>query len=229
MSLKRILKFAFGRLRRPSAARSSYAPVGDTYRGKMAEQYLQRRVTQEYWMLEQRTMDRLLASLPRCQAVLDVPIGTGRFVPLYLARGLEVFGLDRSPDMLSVARRELKELFLRCRMQIGDAQRLPYRDAAFDLVVSFRFLSHVVSFAEAKAALGELRRVARRAAFLQLRVRRPDVPAAGPIPEDEAMGDRLPVPDLTNLLHKNGFVVRDIVPLEGRETYYRAVFCCDAE
>lgn len=180
-------------------------------------------------MLEQRTMDRLLASVPRGLAVLDVPIGTGRFVPLYLARGLEVFGLDRSPDMVSVARRELKQLFLQCRIQIGDAQRLPYKDGAFDLVVSFRFLSHVVCFAEAKAALREIRRVVRSRAFLQLRVRRPELAPAGQIHEDEAMGDRLALGDLTTLLDKQGLVVRDHVPLEERSTYYRAVFLCDAK
>lgn len=229
MSIRRIATYLVRHFLPRKRGQLSYLPVGDVYRGEAAEQYLERRAAQDYWILEQRTMERLLASVPTGLTVLDVPFGTGRFAPLYLARGLEVFGLDSSPDMLSVARRELKADFSRCNTQLGDAQRLPYRDGAFDLVVCFRFLSHVVSLAQVRVVLAELRRVARWRAFVQLRVRRDELPPAAAFPQDEVIGDRLFLQDLAALLSEHRLAVRELARLEDRPTYYRAIFVCDAQ
>src|SRR5213592_2654780 len=62
---------------------------------------------------------------------LDVGCGTGRNLPLYAA-GVRVIGLDPARDALLAARRRAPGVPL---VQ-GDAQALPFRDAAFDTVVS---------------------------------------------------------------------------------------------
>lgn len=201
-------------------------PVGDTYYGDTAHNYLQLRAQQQHWQLEQAAIEALAARFPEGTRVLDVPFGTGRFVPFYLAKGMVVYGLDASEDMLALARKSLGDKYYMCNVQMGDAIRLPYQDNFFDLVVCVRFLSHVVSFSVAKAVLGEIWRVTRSHALLQFRVRREDVPSTRPPRPFEAMGDRLSQDALVRLLNVYPFVVETIRPLERRNTYYRAVFLC---
>lgn len=62
---------------------------------------------------------------------LDVGCGTGRNLPLFDAR-IRVIGLDPARESLLAARRRAPGVPL---VQ-GDAQALPFRDAAFDTVVS---------------------------------------------------------------------------------------------
>lgn len=66
--------------------------------------------------------------------VLLVGIGSGLDLPL-LPRGPRYTGLDLTPAMLARARRKSAALKLDIRLDVGDARRLPYGDAAFDAVV----------------------------------------------------------------------------------------------
>ena len=87
--------------------------------------------------------------------VLDVACGTGA-VAQECARRVRpngaVVGLDRSPDMLAVARRKLPDLELR----EGRAEALPFDDDAFD-VVTCQF--GLMFFDDRHQALREMRRV----------------------------------------------------------------------
>ena len=89
--------------------------------------------------------------------VLDVACGTGAVAAQAVARvGSEgkVVGIDRSPEMLEVARRKLPDLDLR----EGMAESLPFPDKAFD-VVTCQF--GLMFFEDRRAALLEMRRVLR--------------------------------------------------------------------
>ncbi|MDQ2984677.1 MAG: class I SAM-dependent methyltransferase [Actinomycetota bacterium] len=70
--------------------------------------------------------------------VLDLGTGTGRGA-FAIARRIpraEVVGLDVSDRMIDEARKNVPaELAGRVRFEVGDAARLPYDDASFDLVV----------------------------------------------------------------------------------------------
>ncbi|WP_309117709.1 class I SAM-dependent methyltransferase [Saccharothrix sp.] len=66
--------------------------------------------------------------------VLEVAIGTGLNLPHY-PPGIRLTGLDFSPAMLDQARARAAEHGLDVRLQVGDAQALPLRDATFDTVV----------------------------------------------------------------------------------------------
>lgn len=79
---------------------------------------------------------RSLASLQeeRYDEVLLVGIGSGLDIPL-LPRGPRYTGLDLTPAMLTRARRKAAASKLDIRLDVGDARRLPYGDAAFDAVV----------------------------------------------------------------------------------------------
>ena len=211
---------------RPSQEAKGVEPAGDTYYGKCAENYLTKRLQQDYWHLEQETVQEIIAGYPREIRVLDVPFGTGRFVPYYLEKSMDIHGLDASEDMVGVARRELGEDFSKCTIEIGDAAKLPYEDAAFDVVLSFRFLSHVVSARQAKTILREFKRVCRSDLLIQLRVRRDDVPPGEPPKHDQSFGDRLTHEQIREEFDAVGFRIEKTWRLEDRPTYSRAVFRC---
>ena len=71
---------------------------------------------------------------PPPAAVLLVGVGSGLDLPL-LPPGPRYTGLDLTPAMLARARRKAAALGLDIRLDEGDARRLPYGDAAFDVVV----------------------------------------------------------------------------------------------
>jgi 2-polyprenyl-6-hydroxyphenyl methylase/3-demethylubiquinone-9 3-methyltransferase len=76
----------------------------------------------------------------RCQ-VLDVGCGGG-FLSNYLGqRGHEVTGLDVSTDALRVA--SAHDQSGSVRYIVGDALKLPFADASFDVVCAMDFLEHV--------------------------------------------------------------------------------------
>ncbi len=96
-------------------------------------------------------------------AVLDIGCGSGVFLRMAADRGARTSGLDASEGLLEVARRRLPEADLR----IGDMQRLPWGDDAFDLVTgfnSFFFADDMV------AALREASRVAKPGATVLIQV-----------------------------------------------------------
>jgi ubiquinone/menaquinone biosynthesis C-methylase UbiE len=69
------------------------------------------------------------------ERVLDVGCGTGLLLERLAERGLglELHGIDATPEMLGRARRRLGQ---RALLRLGSADRLPYPDATFDLVTS---------------------------------------------------------------------------------------------
>jgi SAM-dependent methyltransferase len=93
--------------------------------------------------LVQRLLDRHVGQ--RAAAALDVGCGTGSFLPVlgrYADRVVGVEPLGGSPGAGIVA---------------GDAERLPFDQASFDLIVALDVLEHV----DDRAAVGELARVLR--------------------------------------------------------------------
>lgn len=180
---------------------------GDSYYGKVAENYEFRRSKQAWWSVEHTEMADLLRTLPRGLSVLDVPFGTGRYVPLYLEQGFKVCGLDASEAMLAQAARQLGPDFKACKTVTGTATALPYEDGAFDLVVSTRFLRDIISFADAKKALAEFGRVTRKYAIIQLGQSTAEQ-AVTPV-RDEAMGSKLSARQNRRLLASAGFRVID--------------------
>src|SRR5213083_1635388 len=84
---------------------------------------------------------------------LDVGCGTGRNLPLY-REGVRVSGLDPAWESLQRARQRAP----RARLVRGSAEALPFRDGAFDTVVSGLVFCSVP---DARRGLAEVRRVLR--------------------------------------------------------------------
>ncbi len=77
--------------------------------------------------------------------LIDIGTGTGRMLQLFADRASEAIGIDRSPDMLSIARVNLSEpRFSHCSVRHGDMYSLPFDLPRFDLAT----LHMVLHFAE---------------------------------------------------------------------------------
>ncbi|MBM2827078.1 MAG: ubiG, partial [Dehalococcoidia bacterium] len=68
-------------------------------------------------------------------SALDVGCGAGRNALFLRQKGLSVTGLDPSRHRLAEAEKAATELELRLDMVQGAAERLPFEDESFDLLV----------------------------------------------------------------------------------------------
>ncbi|SEN18003.1 ArsR family transcriptional regulator [Sphingomonas gellani] len=77
--------------------------------------------------------------------LIDIGTGTGRMLELFGERATQALGIDRSSEMLRLARAKLGG---RAELRQADLYALPLADGAADLAI----LHHVLHFAEAPAA-----------------------------------------------------------------------------
>ncbi len=124
-----------------------------------------------YWDKHARTYDKQMAFFERrlfgdgrqwvcSQAsgdVLEVAIGTGRNLPYY-PHGAHLTGIEFSPAMLELARRQADQLGLVVDLRLGDAQALDLPDASFDAVVCTLSLCAIP---DERRAVAEMKRVLR--------------------------------------------------------------------
>jgi ubiquinone/menaquinone biosynthesis C-methylase UbiE len=76
------------------------------------------------------------AELVRGKRVLDLGCGDGRFALGLAPYAAEVDGLDPDTEAITAARKAARRSATRnARFKVGAAQRLPYRDAVFDVVI----------------------------------------------------------------------------------------------
>jgi SAM-dependent methyltransferase len=102
------------------------------------------------YVLDPVMLPRAVARLPG--RVLDVGCGEGRFCRMLGQRGAEVTGIDPTGALIGAARgRDPEGKYVR-----GTAERLPFRDEAFGLVVSYLSLIDIPDFS---GAIWEMARV----------------------------------------------------------------------
>ncbi len=127
------------------------------------------------------------------QRVLDVACGTG-VVSVTAARlGARVTGLDLTPELLELARENGRIAGVEIDWREGDVEKLPFGDAAFDVVLSQ--YGHIFA-PRPEIAIGEMLRVLKPGgtiAFLHVAAGalcRPDVHAYGKLYAASAAGRR---------------------------------------
>ncbi len=90
------------------------------------------------------------AEQPAVGRLLDIGTGTGRILELLAGQAEQATGIDRSPEMLRIARGKLAAAGnQKADLQQADMRALPFADAAFDTVT----LHHVLHFADNPAAV----------------------------------------------------------------------------
>ncbi|WP_226019064.1 metalloregulator ArsR/SmtB family transcription factor [Novosphingobium sp. FKTRR1] len=105
------------------------------------------------------TLAHLLASNggPALGRLLDVGTGTGRMAELFAAKAEQVTALDRSPEMLRLARTRLQHLpASKVELVQGDFAQLPFSAGSFDTVLFHQVLHYALA---PEAVLAEAARV----------------------------------------------------------------------
>lgn len=137
------------------------------YHGEIASRYDEQRITEPIWNVEQEFVRAWVKTLSPGTTILDVPTGTGRFLPFFLDRGLGVHAQDISTDMLAEIRRRFSPLPAGLELRVGDAERLDLPDDTVDQVISWRFI-HLVPPPVVGRVLSEFRRVCRGMIVVQV-------------------------------------------------------------
>jgi ubiquinone/menaquinone biosynthesis C-methylase UbiE len=101
-----------------------------------------------------------LADLEGSECLLDAGCGTGMMALRIAARhpGCTVHGIDISPKMIAVARRDAKTQGLAVDFRVGSIAALPYADASFDVTLT-NIMYHHLDLAEKRRAVAEIARV----------------------------------------------------------------------
>ena len=137
------------------------------YSGDTAKIYDVKRELQPKWQGENDIVERMLRGLPAGLRVLDIPVGTGRFIPLYERMGFSVLGLDISKDMLTQAEKKVTGAAVELRE--GDILNIDLPDHVCDISVCVR-LFRWISPEEVQTALRELQRVTRKTIIFNARI-----------------------------------------------------------
>lgn len=200
-------------------------PVGDIFYGDFITGYEAKRSAKEAWQLELAALVRLLSDFQSGTQVLDVPYGTGRFIAEYIKRGMNVTGVDISPEMFEEARRTHGELLDNCQLVVGSSVTLPFEDNSFDLVVSFRFLSGIVNSGAALDSLKEFARVAQHGIF-QLKCRPEQLPPIKSPASNEKLSKRYYRRDYDDIFSACGWRVESSIQIDEDLRGNRWAFLC---
>jgi SAM-dependent methyltransferase len=105
--------------------------------------------------LEKQLLFELVGSVAG-KTLLDVGCGDAALASEFARRGAIVTGLDADPAMIAAARRRTEIQATQLRLIEGQAERLPFDDAAFDCVIAVTTLCFV---RDSERAIMEMARV----------------------------------------------------------------------
>src|SRR6185369_3402134 len=95
-------------------------------------------------------IDRALGNRPLGRLV-DIGTGTGRMIELFGPRSSQAIGIDRSSEMLRLARVKLEAAGIHSRLRQGDMYALPLADGTADSIIIHQVLHYAHSPASAIA------------------------------------------------------------------------------
>jgi len=203
----------------------SKKPVGDTYYGEIAKNYLEDRVDHPKWVAEQNKMTEILDYIPDNITVLDVPFGTGRFVQEYKNKNFNVYGLELSKEMIDVFMKNNGKKY-DCNLYVGDASKMPFDDNKFDLVVSFRFLHNIIDYKTAKMVLKEISRVSSSKAIIEINIRKDSAKYSRKVNDNEIIGNNFKFEKISKLFDKSGLKIdHKFLIQEQNEAIVYALLC----
>ena len=102
-----------------------------------------------------------LAKIQPGESVLDVACGTGNLTltaKRYAGSAGKVHGIDASPEMIEVAKKKSAEAGTGVIFDVGLAEKLPFPDETFDVVISRLAMHHLPDDLK-RAAFAEMLRV----------------------------------------------------------------------
>lgn len=138
------------------------------YLGENAERYDMRRSSGVKWKKEQLTFETLIKNIPKKSKIIDVPVGTGRFIDLYKKYQMDVSGIDMSEDMLRECAKKAEIQNYPVYLKQGSIFNIEYKDNSFDVAVCIRFLNWI-NTRDFELAISELCRVANEHLIIGIR------------------------------------------------------------
>jgi ubiquinone/menaquinone biosynthesis C-methylase UbiE len=132
-----------------------------TYFGEKAALYDQNNEHTSKRENERRALREFLSA--GVKSVLDIPVGTGTFFPIYRELGLKVTGMDVSPEMMAQATAKDPDI----EVVYGDILDIPMPEKFVDAVVCIRLLALIDQDSMVKAMM-EMGRVARERIIVSL-------------------------------------------------------------
>ncbi len=127
---------------RLAAIRADRARQAEEYFDSLAERWDAVRALH----IAEPAVERAAAELldgPSLGTLVDIGTGTGRMLQLFGERAEHAIGVDRSPEMLRLARAKLAEVRAEADLRQGDMYALPLADGSADTVI----LHHLLHFA----------------------------------------------------------------------------------
>lgn len=141
------------------------------YDEQVARNYDSDREKEEHWHEENSFIREYFAGRSE-GAILDIPVGTGRFLPMYPST-MDVYGVDVSSQMLGMAEQRVHDQQLsNARLAQGSIFSLAFADGQFSTSVCWR-LAHLLPAELLADGLKELGRVTEGEILLQAYVRGP--------------------------------------------------------
>jgi ubiquinone/menaquinone biosynthesis C-methylase UbiE len=170
--------------------------------------------------LRERMLDR--ARVAAGERVLDVGCGTGTLA-IAAARRVgaagDVRGVDASPEMIARSRRKAAKAGAAVTFEVAAAERLPFADASFDVVMGTLMLHHLPRAVRRECAL-EMRRVVRPGGrVLAVDFGLPNARKRGLIGHLHRHG-HVPLAQVVELLGEAGLHVTETGGLETSSLYY---------
>lgn len=140
---------------RLEAVRADRAAAAERYFAAHAEEWDAIRSLHVPESRVEAAMAALLADAPIGRLV-DLGTGTGRMLELFGARATRAVGVDRSPEMLRLARAKLAETVPSAELRQGDLTALPLGEGIADTVIVHQVLHFL---AQPASAIGEAARL----------------------------------------------------------------------
>ena len=146
------------------------------YHGAVATGYDAKREESPKWHAEQAIITDMLSDIPSGDWILDCPVGTGRFIPVYEERGFCVQAVDVSVDMMKEAIAKVTKPGNWINFTQADIRTINLWPQSVDVSLMVR-LTRWLSPDDCIVALRQLQRVTRKRIIFTARVRhrRPDL------------------------------------------------------
>lgn len=138
------------------------------YNADIADSYDNDRENEDHWAMENMFVERYFAEKTDSKTILDVPIGTGRFLHLYPDKA-RIIGVDLSCPMVAKAKEKaLQVKKLNVDFSVADARKLNFiGDGGVDVIVCCR-LFHLIERQQRLEVLQEFARVLQGELILQV-------------------------------------------------------------
>jgi len=138
------------------------------YIDSRARDYDEKRVGRKKWLVEERIIKGFLDQFPQGTHILDIPVGTGRFIPFYKNYNFKVTGMDISRDMLEESQKKVVAKNFNIVLKQGSIFEIEFPDGHFDVVLCIRFLNWI-DYDNLAIAIKEIARVAHDSLIIGVR------------------------------------------------------------